>query len=203
MASVAASYWFLQQQKTHYDESLGELIQAKNKLKNARQKSFWLTRYEPKFNQLKQKNIIGDGDRLGWIEAIDEIAQQEKIPYLKFTLNKIQASTFDFYQQETNNLSLFKTIMELDFSLLHEGDLFSLLSSLEHKTQGLFLVDSCSLVNQVVDEQELFQAINYNQERQDIRKDVYHHNIDGKCFLSWYTLHEIEEFYDPTPPPPP
>ncbi len=115
----------------------------------------------------------------------------------------MKPSEFSFYQQQTDNILLFKTIMELNFSLLHEGDLFTLLSSLEDKTQGLFLVDSCSLVNNIIDEKNLSQAIDYSQEKLEIRKAVYRHNIDGKCIISWYTLKEVEESFDPTPPPPP
>lgn len=198
---IGWSYRYSQQQQQSYDDANENLRLITEKYKQAQIKKLWLSQYKKPFAQLERRRIIGDGDRLSWIESIDLIAQSEKIPYIKFILNKLEAAELDQYQIEMAGLSLFKTVMEVNFSLLHEGDLFVLFSLLEEQAKGLFLIDSCVLINQVKDEAELFLPINYKAEKSQLLKNVYRHNIDGKCFLNWYTIREAEVDNEPPPPP--
>jgi len=198
---IGGSYHYNQQQLDSYNDANRNLSLITEKYKQAQTKKRWLSQYKQSFAQLKKDRIIGNGDRLGWIESIDRIAQFEKIPYIKFTLNKLETAELVYLQLDMTGLSLFKTVMEINLNLLHEGDLFVLFSLLEEQTKGVFLINSCELKNQVKDKNELFQPINYKAEKAQILKNVYRHNIDGKCLLNWYTIREAEISNDPPPPP--
>jgi hypothetical protein len=190
VALFGGSNWYNEQQQEKYDVSKQELWQIKEKLKLGKKLAYWLSGYKPFYEQLIKEHIVNDEDRLGWIESIDRIVKNEKIPYVKFTLNRQQATKFPFYKKDIDGVSLFKTVMELNFSLLHEGDLFKLLNSLEQQTQGLFLIKSCQLSNKVLVSSNLYEPIDYTQPIEKIRNEIYRHNIDGKCFLDWYTIHK-------------
>jgi len=188
LALSGGSYWYYDQQVQKHGVSEQKLSQINAKLEVSKTRLSWLLKDKKIYDKLVADHIFGNEDRLGWIETIDNITKTEKIPYVKFTLKQQQRTELPFSQLSTTGIDIFKTLMELKFSLLDESDLFVLLNLLDRRAQGFFLIDSCELVTQIKNEAELLEPIDYKKPIDTVRKEIYQHNIDGKCYLNWYTI---------------
>lgn len=139
-----------------------------------------LTNYLDTYNDFKANGIIGEAQRLQWIETLQKLSNNYLIPRVQFTLegaNSATETTSPYWHTDINMLS---TPMRLEMRLSHEGDLFRLMSALQKQALGMFSIDTCEL--QSVEARE---DINYTDKE-----------ISGICYLQWYTLADITQHWD-------
>lgn len=139
-----------------------------------------LNQYLDTYNDFKANGIIGEAQRLQWIETLQKLSNNYLIPRVQFTLEgAVQATetTTPYWRDDINMLS---TPMRLEMRLAHEGDLFRLMTALEKQALGMFSIDTCELSRV--------------EARQDI--DYTDKEITSICYLHWYTLADITQRWD-------
>lgn len=129
--------------------------------------------YETQYLALFNTGIFNDDARLNWLDTINKISKELKIPLLKYKLNKPEQLTSPNILKTYPGINIYFSNMTLKMQLLHEGDLYHILNALNNADVGLFNVRQCTL-NRI---NKLF-SIN----------TIHKNNIAATCQLNWYTL---------------
>lgn len=171
---VVSNTWL----KTAYNnrsDAKAELNVAKNRYYTALQKKHLIKLFATQYNQLKASGIVGHENRLNWVNAIEKITSSNKIPYLKYKINKRQTFTSDELTKNYPGIILFKSNMTLQMQLLHEGDLYNIINSLYKTADGLFDIQSCTIKRKPTQLRSLL-------------KSTTDRNFSAICNLNWYTI---------------
>ena len=157
------------------DTSLTELKQASSRYYTALEREQLLYLYEDKFNKLKDSNIVGDENRLHWVDLVESASSKHRIPYLKYTIEKQIKMTSKKLSSSYPGIDIFQSSMILRMQLLHEGDLFNLLNAINASTDSLFDIQSCT--------------ISRNSSTTELIIDSSSSlNFSSICKLNWYTI---------------
>ena len=170
---VSQSWW-----QTSYDNKINaeaDLNEAKERYYTAINQKQLLKEFEEKYEQLISTGIVGDEQRLNWVDTIEKITTLNKIPYLKYKIDKRQVFNSNVISQNYPGIDLLKSTMTLEMQLLHEGDLYTIINNLHDKAKGLFDIKSCAIIRNVTEIESLV----------DSQTDK---NFSAKCELNWYTM---------------
>ncbi len=115
---------------------------ARAKLAEAENEKREILNFQPKFMQLRAKNIVGDEKRLDWIDSIRRIQDERNFLPISYDILAQQAFVSDPAIQ-TANLELRGSRMGLSMKLLHEMDLFNFLQQLHER--HFFLPLTCNI----------------------------------------------------------
>jgi hypothetical protein len=132
-----------------------------------------LTEISGQFESSKLNGFYGDEDRLRWAEALKDSALHLKLPHLKYSITP-QKKIGELGMGFSPGVLLSQSIMDVEASLLHEGDLLSLSKALSAE-KGLYRVLGCEL-----------------EKDGDGLADTIQKNVSLKCALAWHTVK-----YDP------
>jgi len=170
---VSNSWW----QTSYNNKVMAEdnLTEAKERYYSAINQKQILKEFEKKYKQLISSGIVGDEDRLNWVDTIEKITANNKIPYLKYKIDKRQELKSDEINQKYPGIQLLQSTMSLDMQLLHEGDLYTVINSLHDNAKGLFDIKSCAIIRNTTQIESLV----------DSQTDK---NFSAKCELNWYTM---------------
>lgn len=111
------------------------------KLKQVRNEENEIKRKAATFNQLQARGLIGEEQRLDWIELLKSIHEQRRLIDLEYeiapqrSLDANPGSDLDFYASS----------MKLHLKLLHEEDLTRLLADLRNQAKALLQIRSCKV----------------------------------------------------------
>jgi hypothetical protein len=95
------------------------------------------------FKTLQDRGIIGEEQRLEWVELLGEIRDDRRLPDLQYEfepqrpLSAAPGSSSDF--------SFFASTMKAQLRLLHEEDLLRFLDDLRRQARALIRIDSCNV----------------------------------------------------------
>jgi len=155
---------------------LREMTSWSRKIDEANRHNQILVEHEDKFKELVRNSVIGEEDRLSWVEIVQTVADSRKLTSVKYNIAKQSLLDSKMLDREYRDIDVFRSAMSLDMKLLHEGDLFAMLNALFTKAKGLVTVDKCDieLINK-----DLHEGV-------ALLSDV--DNIRANCNLSWYTL---------------
>lgn len=123
------------------------------------------------FAAIASKGIVGEERRLGWVEALRESTSSLQLNKSNYRIEPRQQITLE-YIDNSGNFNLYASRMNLQLSLLHEGDLLSVIDALNNKADGIFHVQSCDL----------------ERKQDDFLKGDVGDNLAAECQLVWYTL---------------
>ncbi|KHA79386.1 hypothetical protein NC77_07560 [Janthinobacterium lividum] len=98
--------------------------------------------YEPQFLALRQRGLIGEENRLAWIDAIRRSQEQRKLLPISYDISPQQALKVPL-PMEMGQYHLHGSRMRLQMDLLHEMDLLNLFDDL--RQAGYFAVQDCTL----------------------------------------------------------
>lgn len=98
--------------------------------------------YEPQFLALRQRGLIGEENRLAWIDAIRRSQEQRKLLPISYDISPQQALPVPL-PMVMGQYHLRGSRMRLQMDLLHEMDLLNLLDDL--RQAGYFAVQECTL----------------------------------------------------------
>ena len=153
-----------------------QLAQQQTQLKDARtrlQKSGderdVIVRYLDRYRQLERAGVIGEEQRINWLDALRLANQQADLFGVDYQIGT-QTSYPHAGAYNPGQISLNQSVMRLQFRLLHEADLMRFLGALSRQGGGLFTVDQCVL------------------RRIDTRGVIrYQPNLTAECELAWIT----------------
>ncbi len=142
---TGVSYYINSITSYEYTNANNKLDSIKSNYADLIHKNNIFVEYAKKYKQLKSKGIIGQENRLTWIEALQETNNSLKLPSLQYTISPqidypIKLIGPDFY-----DVSIKKTSMAINMGLLHEEDMLNILTGLQNKARGHFLIDQCTI----------------------------------------------------------
>jgi len=173
MIVISNSWW----QTSLNDKQLAEadLNEARERYFTAINQKKLLKLFEDKYIHLQKMGIVGDEKRLNWVDSIEKITAENKIPYLKYKIDKRQRFNSTELNQNYPQVALFKSTMTLQMQLLHEGDLYTIINALDKRALGLFDIKSCSITRNPTQAKSLLESATDK-------------NFAANCQLNWYTM---------------
>ncbi|MDH5611341.1 MAG: hypothetical protein OEY66_02635 [Gammaproteobacteria bacterium] len=142
----------------------------KNKIDGSRESNRIINEYEKRYLDLVKNNIVGEENRLNWLETIQATANIKGMSSVKYNVSSQRLVEDKTGQHAAQGLKVYRSDMTLDMKMAHEGDLFEMLNTLENKAQGLFIVDKCNIEN-------------YGAPSKSGSE-----NMHAYCELAWYTF---------------
>lgn len=125
----------------------------------------------PDFIHLYENGIIGDEQRLNWIEVLRSIGTDLNLPSLSYQIESQQPFTPP-YPLSLGKFKLFSSKMLLNMQLLHEGDLFRIFEKLDAEARGSYSISSCTI----------------SQNTTEISGEPDAVNISARCEIMWFTI---------------
>lgn len=150
-----------------------ELTAGKSRYENARRDKALYRQYVEAYLDYSERGVIGAEQRLNWIEEIQEINKQLKLPSLKYEINP-QIITNIPGVELPDNISVRSSSMQLSAELLHEGDGLLILETLRKKAGGFYALQACKMDSKIP------------EGRLDYRPNVSY--VEMECMLDWYTI---------------
>lgn len=117
------------------DASASRYAQVENEKRDIRN-------FQQRYVELRQRGLVGEEQRLAWLDAIRQTQEQLQLPPLSYEIEPQQAVTLDA-PIDLGDYQLFGSRMHLHMELVHELDLFNFLQSLRER--GYVAVQDCSI----------------------------------------------------------
>lgn len=123
------------------------LNDARRQLASAQEDRQNMAAYAENYALLANRGIIGDGQRLDWMEGLERLRQQHLVDAFRYHIapQKPYIQTPPVY---SGNFDIQYSEMSLEFELLHEGQLLNFFSALNKQIRGHFQLESCTLKRQ-------------------------------------------------------
>ncbi len=167
-AAVAGMQKWTEQARREQAEAQALVADSRAKLARAREEEQEIKRSLQQYRELLARGIVGDENRLEWIERINAIRLAHKLYDIRAEISE---------QKKLDNPATGPDIMvsrmDISLPLLHEDDLFQLLDGMRAGGHGYFQVKSCNLDRGLpVDRRVLAPTLN------------------STCALNFYTIRE-------------
>lgn len=169
---------FYQEDYTDQVKKIEQQIQAlKSEKRFQDEQQKLMGKFRPRFRAYTVKGVFNQEPRLKWVENIKKVEALLKVPApIRFKL-QVRAPYVPTFQIPMGSYALYASPMELEFGLLHEGDLFNFFKRLKKNAHGIFDIKSC-LINRK--DKDSVQSKN-------LRVAV---NLTANCKINWYTMRQ-------------
>lgn len=94
-----------------------------------------------RFRDLQSRGIIGEEERLDWLELIKDIRERRRLLALHYEI----AAPRTLDRNAGAGLNFYASAMKIQLQLLHEADLLRFLGDLRQEAKALIQVRSCKL----------------------------------------------------------
>lgn len=112
----------------------GKLKQVRNEENEIKQKS-------SQFSNLQARGIIGEEQRLDWVELLKDIRDKRRLIDLQYEISPQRALDTN----ANGGFTFYSSAMKLQLKLLHEEDLTRLLDDLRTQAKAMIQVKSCNV----------------------------------------------------------
>ncbi len=178
-ASLIISAIVLYSSGSYAEKSLRERHNAQSMLNDARarmttahQDQENMSIYADNYGALIANKIIGDDQRLDWIEGMEKIRQKNLVTDFRYTIapQKVYAPKPPI---DSGNFDIRYSEMKLQFDLLHEAQLLNFFDALRADIKGWYQLEGCSL--------QRVGATSVNEQATKTR-------LKAECSGGWMTL---------------
>ena len=128
--------------------------------------------YTQSYKDYKKSGLIGSERRLSWIETLELVNDELKLPKLSYGLEPQEEFKRPKLKIERKIL-VSSTPMTLDINLLHEEDLFAVFNGIQGSIDNLFTIESCK-ISRIIKKGSLLSTREAN--------------LNSKCLLRWITV---------------
>ena len=120
------------------------LDDARNRLTTAHQDRENMAIYAGEYSVLIGQKIIGDDQRLDWIEGLEKIRRMSLVTDFRYSIapQKIYAPKPPI---DSGNFDIHYSEMKLQFDLLHEAQLLNFFDALRTGIKGRYQLEGCTL----------------------------------------------------------
>lgn len=129
------------------------LNDARNRLTTAMQDQENMTIYPGEYGALIEQKIIGDDQRLDWIEGLEKIRRKNLVTDFRYSIAP-QKTYAPRPPIDSGNFDIGHSEMKLQFDLLHEAQLLDFFDALRADIKGWYQVEGCSLQRTGTDYEE-------------------------------------------------
>lgn len=148
--------------------------QAQSKYRLAEKNRTLYKQYLTDYRKYLNKGLIGEEKRLSWIEELEAINKNMALPKLSYSIEPRVEVDLRHIRNRNKKIQMNVSEMKIQAGLLHEGDLLTLLQTLEQKAAGFYSLKECSLVSRFS-----------NKIKQYSPRNAY---LDVSCELDWLTV---------------
>ena len=127
-------------------------------------------RYLSDYQYLQRLGFVGDEQRINWLEGLRLTNQQTQLFGVDYQIGAQQPYPYAS-ELDPGQLTLYQSLMKINFRLLHEGDLVRFLGTLAQQGAGFFSVNQCVIERLDTDGSIRFQP-----------------NLRADCELAWITV---------------
>ena len=131
-----------------------------------------------KFIAFQNRNIVGEPNRLQWMETLGQIVQELKIPSMNFNMEETRQLSDGSHVFWHDELEVNVTEVGLKFLLLHEGQYYHFFKELEERAAGRYTIDECELTRRLASS--------------DTNSPV----VSGSCRLFWFTISDVTKQWE-------
>lgn len=173
-AGAAAVYFSYQARESALLTRLAAIAQrseANARLKQVRAEESEIKLKSALFNRLQERGIIGEEQRLDWVELLKDIRDHRQLIDLRYDVSPQRLLD----GSPVGDFAFHASSMKLQLKLLHEEDLTRLLRDLQQQAKALIRVNSCKV-------ERLPPTAD---ERADGRA-----NLLADCEIDWLTLRD-------------
>lgn len=141
---VASTQQSQQAAQRGLNEAQRQLADARNRLSAAQDDQKNIAAYAKEYARMVDRNIIGNEQRLDWIEGLDNIRRQRRVLNATYTIAPQHPYT-PAPALENGNFDLSLSPVSLHLDLLHERQLVAFFDALRSDMKGWFMLDHCAL----------------------------------------------------------
>lgn len=121
-----------------------KLTQARTQLATAQNDFENMATYKLEYEALETQKVIGNEQRLDWLEGLEKIRKQNIVLDFKYSIGPQQAYAPN-PPLDAGNFALNLSPMTLQIDLLHEDQLDRLFSAMMSQMEGWFILERCTL----------------------------------------------------------
>lgn len=146
-AMILASRHLVQAAETAHRQLAAQQGDLRTRISRAREEEADLRDRIALFNQLRARGIIGQEERLDWVEQIARIKAKRRLLDLQYELSPQHAvdDTLLSAGQTAGGYEFMASTMKLKMTLLHEDDLLGFLDDLRSAVHARLLVRECTI----------------------------------------------------------
>ena len=176
-SAIFAGGSYVYYESIHEEKLLAEsnLNNIKNKYARAIESKKTVEEFKKRYEKLKALEVTETENRLNWIDLIENTSRNKGIPYVKYKISKQEPSSDKTLAAKYSGIDVYKSKMQLEMHLLHEGDVYTMLKVLDEKASGIFDIDSCSITRKKIDNPSVLDS-------------GTNRNFSAVCVLNWYTM---------------
>ena len=157
------------QARTEQSAAQRQRDEIDGKLRRVRSEEAEIKQKSALFSSLQQRGMIGEEQRLDWVELLKTIRERRRLLELRYEIAPQRALD----AQPGSALSFYASAMKIELKLLHEEDLPRLLGDLQQQAGPLIQVRSCKLAR-------------LPRESADIAAQ-----LQADCLIDWITLRAV------------
>jgi hypothetical protein len=172
IALFMAADWWSKNRGEDYGGHRSTLQQSYSAYRQVLEEQKLMASYRKEYDRLTASGVIGEENRLTWVETIRDTNRILKLPEFRYAIEP-QKTFARPGMARARNVQRRHSSMKLDLGLIHEGDLFAVFEGLEAGARGLYSVESCKLDRKTPwDEQPSAETA----------------NLSASCVLQWLTI---------------
>ena len=139
---VALAHQTMVREKRALGAAQTELRQQAQRLSRVAQEEREVRDHVELYQRLKKLRILGEEQRLEWVEALTRIRAARELPELRYQVERQKV-----LKSLPGNpvLELRSSTLKVELALLHEGDLFGFLEDLRASGHAYYSVRQCSI----------------------------------------------------------
>lgn len=153
-------------------EQQGRLGQARQRYQASGIEKETIIKYLPLYQRLIEDGFVGEERRIEWVDALRRTHQDHKLFGIKYSIG-MQEGYKPAFNLNLGAFELNRSVMKLELSMLHEGDLLTMLEGLDAAQTTPFIVRECE-INQLT----------------EVKMDRFSPNFMAICELDWLTVRE-------------
>lgn len=144
IAAVAITQQLVRKAAGEQQTAAAERQSAQDKLARATDEEREIRDRMVDYRKLLDRGVIGDEQRLEWVDRIGEIKTARKLFDVKYTIDAQRAVEYPGIAG-AGDVEFMASAMKLEISLLHEEDLFRFLDDLRRAISAHVVIKSCTL----------------------------------------------------------
>lgn len=172
-ASILFSREKVRVAQTAFAAAQSERNEFDGKLKRVRNEENEIRQKAAVFNSLLARGVIGDEQRLEWVELLKDIRDRHRLIELRYEIAPQHAVD----KSPSGQFTLYASTMKLQLRLLHEEDLTRLLDDLRREARALIQVRRCDV----------------SRLPRSGADNALQGLLQAECLIDWVTLREAEQ----------
>ena len=173
IAAVAAAHRATVDSRRLALQAQAKLDEARSKLVRARDEEAEIKSKIGRFNELRAAGIIGEEQRLEWVERIKAIKAARRLYDVQYEISPQHVIDAAVAPGASGSFDFFSSNMRLRMPLLHEEDLVRFLDDLQGSVRAYVRPESCSV-----------ERVGRSQAEETGAQ------LKAQCVLDWITVRE-------------